>query len=295
MRRSGRRWIVLLLILLGGAAALAVVTKRSRQAAQDARVARVMAARTAPAPPVAPDVMARRVALLEELQPVTLSNCELARVGNPNDGGYLMCRNLLDGVETAYSYGIGLEDSWGCEVSSTYRVPVHQYDCFSPRAVRCARGDLKLNAECVGPAPAVIDGRPFDTVANQIARNGDVGRKMVVKMDVEGAEWESVLATPDDTLAGIDQMAMELHGIDEPGMLEGLRKLKEHFHLVSVHFNNQACTNAAAPLPGSAFQVLLVNKRIGTPGPPAGGVRPESLLAPDDPTLPDCQLPPSAS
>ena len=295
MNRSGRGWIVLLILLIGGAAALAaIMTLRHQRAAQDARVARVLAARSAPAPPVPPDVRARRVELLEELRTVTLSNCALARVGRANDGGYLMCRNLMSGLETAYSYGIGLEDAWGCEISSTFGVPVHQYDCFSPRPVRCARGTLTLNAECVGPAAAVIDGRPFDTVANHVTRNGDVGRKMVVKMDVEGAEWQSVLATPDAVLAGIDQMAMELHGIDAPGMLEGLRKLKTHFYLVSVHFNNQACTSAAAPLPGSAFQVLFVNKRIGALGPPAGGVRPEALLTPDDPTLPDCQLPASA-
>ena len=38
-----------------------------------------------------------RVALLEELKPVTLKNCNLKRYGGPNDGGYLMCENLIRG------------------------------------------------------------------------------------------------------------------------------------------------------------------------------------------------------
>ena len=171
-------------------------------------------------------------------------------------------------------------------------MPVHQFDCFSPKRVRCWRGDLRLNAECVGPRTETVDGRPFDTIANQLAKNGDRGRRMVMKIDIEGAEWSTVLGTPEDVLAGIDQLPMELHANDDQAVLDALRALKTHFHLVSVHFNNQACSNTASPLPGWVFQVLLVNKRIGVLGvPPAGTPSVASLLAPDDEALPDCQLP----
>ena len=51
-----------------------------------------------------------RQALLDELQPVALSNCTLARVGSTNDGGYLMCANLISGIQVAYSYGVGPND-----------------------------------------------------------------------------------------------------------------------------------------------------------------------------------------
>lgn len=231
-----------------------------------------------------------RTELAAELQPVTLSNCTLARIGAPNDGGYLMCANLMAGLESAYSYGIGGEDAWGCAVSRAHKVPVHQYDCFELANVPCAGATFRPNAECVGPTAGVIEGRRFDTVANQIARNGDRGRRLVVKMDVEGAEWDTILATPDEVFDAIEQMPMELHGVDEPRVLAGLRKLKTHFHLVAVHFNNMACTADAHPLPAIAYQVLWVNKRAGVPGPPApGSPTPESLMAPDNPKNPDCQ------
>ncbi len=234
----------------------------------------------------------RRVALLTELQPVTLSNCELSRVGGVYNSGYLMCKNLMAGTRTAYSYGIGTDDDWGCDVTLALKVPVHQYDCFAPTKLRCDGGDFRLNVECVGPRTEVVEGRPFDTIANQVARNGDTGKKMLVKMDIEGAEWQTVLNTPDEVLAAIDQMPMELHGVHEPDVLEGLRKLKKHFHLLSVHFNNFAC-GGAEPLPARAYQVLLVNKRVGVVGPPPpGSPTPESLMAPDNPMQPDCQLPP---
>jgi hypothetical protein len=32
-----------------------------------------------------------------------------------------MCKNLLPGIQTAYSYGIGWEDNWGCDVSAAHK------------------------------------------------------------------------------------------------------------------------------------------------------------------------------
>lgn len=258
----------------------------NRIAHQAARERREAAERV----PVPEEVMQRRRELADELRTVTLQNCQLKRVGGAHDGGYLMCANLLTGLQSAYSYGIGTDDDWGCEVSRTHRVPVHQYDCFAPTKVRCFRGDLRLNAQCVGPRAEVIDGRVFDTFAAQIAANADTGRKIAVKVDIEGAEWDALVATPDDVLAGIDQMAMELHGVDDVNILPAIRKLKQHFHLVALHFNNMACTAAASPLPATAYQVLLVSKRIGVVGPPpAGSPTPESLMVRDSPKEPDCQ------
>ena len=69
--------------------------------------------------------------LFAELQPVKVTNCELARYGEPHDGGYMACRNLLSNVRSAYSYGISGYDGWGCEISTELKVPVHQYDCFN--------------------------------------------------------------------------------------------------------------------------------------------------------------------
>jgi hypothetical protein len=232
-----------------------------------------------------------RVALLEELRPVRLKNCTVKRVGSVNDGGYLMCENLMPGVESAYSYGIDKEDNWGCQVSRGFSVPVHQYDCFTPHRPICKGGRAVYHNECIGPRREIIEKRPFDTLANQIARNGDSPKRLIVKIDIEGAEWESLLATPDEVLERIDQLPMELHLVNEPKFLEVVRKLKRTFYPVSLHFNNQACTPALDPLPAWAFQVLFVNKRLGELDPSRPGRVPGSLPdAPDLRTAPDCQL-----
>ena len=41
-----------------------------------------------------------------------------------------MCANLIQGIQTLYSYGIDTEDNWGCQLSRELKVPVHQYRLF---------------------------------------------------------------------------------------------------------------------------------------------------------------------
>lgn len=160
----------------------------------------------------------RRQGLLEQLQPVALANCELKRFGEPNDGGYLMCANLLTDVQTAYSYGISGYDGWGCDVSRQLKVKVHEYDCFNVQEPVCEGGALVFHPECVaGNRSKDSDGRLFDTPESQMARNDDAKRHLVVKMDVEGAEWETFLSMSDSTLDQIDQLAVEFHGANEIG------------------------------------------------------------------------------
>ena len=152
---------------------------------------------------------AGRAAFLAELQPVTLKNCTLKRFGSTYDGGYLICENLSEGVQSAYSYGVGPNDELGCDVSKRYSVPVHQYDCFDPARPTCAGGVFKFHKECLAPhAMRDKQRRVFDSLQNQIAKNGDAGKRLLVKIDIEGAEWDALLATPDAVLDRIDQIPM---------------------------------------------------------------------------------------
>lgn len=233
-----------------------------------------------------------RQAILDELKPVALKNCALKRYGGNDDGGYLMCENLIAGVQSAYSYGIDKEDNWGCQISREFQVGIQQYDCFTPHRPVCEGGRYVFHDECVGKSPATVDGERFDSVHGQILKNGDAAKRLIVKMDVEGAEWDSLLAMPDEALNLIDQLPMEFHGIDHPRALEVVRRLKLHFHLVNLHFNNFSCSPEAAPFPAFAFQVLWVSKRLGEVDPAVPVPSPVSALnTPDDPTRADCQLP----
>jgi len=228
--------------------------------------------------------------LFAELQPVRLANCTFQRFGEPHDGGYVLCANLLASVQSAYSYGISGYDQWGCDVSRRLGVSVHQYDCFNLGRPSCPGGRTVFHEECVAGEPAVIDGRLFDTPGNQFAKNGDGARRLVVKMDVEGAEWDTLLRAPDAVLQQIDQVAIELHsGGEEQRAVAAVMKLKQYFYVANLHFNNFSCQKGIAPFPADVFEVLFVSKRVGVPGGSGPAGAPPGLMATNNPQLKDCQ------
>lgn len=230
-----------------------------------------------------------RQELFAEFAPVALANCELERFGDANDGGYLLCANLLSEVRSAYSYGINGTDNWGCHVARDLGVTTHQYDCFNQDLPACNNSATRFNAECVGPEPATISGRRFDTIANQVARNGDTGKHLVVKMDVEGSEWTSLLTASDTLLNTIDQIVVEFHKVEDPAFVNTVRRIKQLFHVAYWHQNNFGCEPGLDPFTGSYFEVLFVSKRLGQVGPGAAVTLPHPLDAPNAPWLPDCQ------
>lgn len=244
-------------------------------------------------------VVQQRRALFDMLQPVGISNCQLERFGEPNDGGYLMCGNLLGAVQSGYSYGISGYDKWGCDVSTKFSVPVHQYDCFETTQPVCSTGNTIFHAECVGDTGKTVDGRVFDTIASQFAKNGDGAKRIVLKIDVEGAEWDSFLAAPDQVLNQIDQMTVEFHWqqneksewIQDEKHLRAVQRLKQFFEVAHLHFNNGSCVENLAPFPSWAYEVLFVSKRLAVvePSLEAGGLHP--LDAPNNPSFQDCQPP----
>jgi hypothetical protein len=241
--------------------------------------------------------MQQRQALFETLQPVALGNCQLERFGEPHDGGYLMCGNLLGGVQSGYSYGIAGYDKWGCDISTKFNLTVHQYDCFNTTQPACPAGRTTFHAECVGDTTATVEGRVFDTMRNQFAKNGDSSKRIVLKIDVEGAEWNSFLSVPDETLERIDQMAVEFHWAEDrvfrwaqdDKYLRVVQRLKQFFEIGHIHFNNASCVEGLEPFPTWAFEVLFVSKRLAIvdPSRKAGGLHP--LDAPNNPSFADCQ------
>jgi hypothetical protein len=231
-----------------------------------------------------------RYRLFDELRPVALANCTLERFGEEFDGGYLMCGNLLEGARAAYSYGISGYDGWGCDVAARLSATTHQYDCFNVQQPTCTKATTVFHPLCIaGEARLDGQGRIFQSLEQQLGDNHDAESRVVVKMDVEGAEWESLLRTPDEVLQRIDQLVIELHGIDDVLYLTVVRKLKGVFHVAHVHANNYTCAEKAAPFPAWVNEVLFVNKRLGqvAEGRPTPRL-PHVLDNPNIPLRPNC-------
>lgn len=230
-----------------------------------------------------------REALHAELQPIEIPNCQLERFGEPHDGGYLVCANLLGSVKAVYSYGISGYDKWGCDMARRLNVRTHQYDCFDLTRPQCAGGVTVFHAECIGPSRSTDEaGHVFDTFENQFARNGDGANHVVVKIDVEGAEWQTFLETPPAVFERIDQLIVEFHGVKREHYVTAVRRLKQFFVVGNLHMNNYACWGGLEPWPTWAYEVLFVNKRLAVAGKPRA-VPFHPLDAPNKAGVEDCQ------
>jgi hypothetical protein len=110
----------------------------------------------------------------------------------------------------------------------------------------------------------------------------------VLKIDVEGAEWSSLLSAPDEILGQIDQMAVEFHGLEDQKSLAVVQRLKKFFEVAHIHFNNASCTVGMEPFPTWAYEVLFVSKRLAVVDPSRKAVGLHALDARNIPFLSDC-------
>jgi hypothetical protein len=118
----------------------------------------------------------------------------------------------------------------------------------------------------------------------------------VLKIDVEGAEWDSLLSTPDEVLQRVDQMAVEFHWelehsrrIQQERYTRLVRRLKQFFEIAHLHFNNASCLEGLEPFPTWAYEVLFVSKRLAVVDPSRQAVGLHRLDAPNNPAFEDCQ------
>lgn len=189
-----------------------------------------------------------------------VTNVGLVRIGREHDGGYLMADDFHPGM-AAYSFGICDDVSWDKDMVE--------------RGIECFMYDHTIDAlpeehELFHWSREGICGNePVEncrTLGEFVKRNGHEGRKdLILKMDVEGAEWDAIAAAGKETLEQFSQIVFELHDMNSASAFESilrvLRKLSETHQPVWVHGNNFAdyvrCGDMVMP---NALEVLFVRK-----------------------------------
>jgi len=194
---------------------------------------------------------------------------QLERLGAPFDGGYVTCADAMANAKSALSLGINGVDDWGITVSEDYGLPVNQYDCTNPKRPLCpstaARCELHFFDECLEDGSRKM--QPAKTLAQMLARPdvavppGDV----MLKMDVESAEWGSFKNADLATLRRFNQIAVEFHGLRQMHRHQEfatvVEKLLQAFVVVHTH-GNTCCGNfnfKGFTVPNT-FEVTFVRK-----------------------------------
>jgi hypothetical protein len=174
-----------------------------------------------------------------------LLGCEFFRVGGGRDGGYVMAR-LFDSGNTAaaYSFGIANDASWDDGIASM-GIPVLMFDHTITAAPACPSARASVRFFRIGISASSEDPMllPMRAIL-ELNGHGD-RRDLLLKMDVEGAEWEVLEAMEVADLGRFSQIVVELHGLspfeskDRHAMMLGvLSKLHRTHQCVHVHANS---------------------------------------------------------
>ena len=163
---------------------------------------------------------------------------DLVRIGKENDGGYIYLNDFREGG-IAYSFGICDDVSWDKDMAS------RGYDVFmyDHTIERLPEENSRFHFFRQGIADGATKDERLKTLEYLIAQNHHQEKQnMILKMDVEGAEWGFLESVKPETLMQFSQMTFELHGMFSPSkserILNVLSKINKTHQLVHIHANN---------------------------------------------------------
>ncbi|MCI6284977.1 FkbM family methyltransferase [Selenomonas sp.] len=163
----------------------------------------------------------------------------LVRIGKESDGGYVMLDDFA-GRKIAYSFGICDDVSWDKEMAKR-GMDVYMYDHTIDGL---PEDDERFHWQKIGITGTYDEQTPqLKTLDMLLHENGhDDTYGMILKIDVEGAEWGVLETVSEETLKHFSQIVIEFHDMThEPldqGKLRSLQKIGACWQLVHVHGNN---------------------------------------------------------
>ncbi|RUR20319.1 hypothetical protein ELY21_02030 [Legionella sp. km535] len=199
---------------------------------------------------------------------------ELVRHGKENDGGYLAAVKALKQADVLLGYGIHKDNSFEDYFSLIYNKPSYGFDC-GVEYIKSKSKLFTLVKECIVSDAFLY--KPANTnhkvtsFAEQVDNLKIEGKKLFIKMDIEGAEYDafSGIMKHKDNVTGI---ALEIHFNDARSVQNAitlLKQLEKHFVLIHVHGNNYATstgfstTKSLGTIP-NVIELSYINKALVT-------------------------------
>ena len=232
----------------------------------------------------------RLLAFASRIRPMTGSNLELMRVGGSTDGGYVMAKPLTG--SGALSIGVGADVSWDQEIAAR-GIPVAMFD-HTIRKPPALVPNSTFHRIGIG-STETRDLRPLDQL---VSLTGWAGRDdLLLKMDVEGAEWSAMTQPRPVDLEPFTQIVIELHGLgglrDErtaTSVLAAIEHLCASHIPIHVHANNyDELVRFGSWWFPDAIEVSFIRRDLLPHAKPASKLRTD-LDAPCDPRVTEIDL-----
>ena len=184
------------------------------------------------------------------------------RFGRAHDGGYLMLDDFA-GREIAYSFGISNDVSWD-RAMADQGLDIYMYD---HTIERLPEERPQYHWQKIGLAGKYDAACPkLHTLEQILLENGhQKKKKMILKMDIEGAEWDVLRFASPQIWGQFSQIVFEMHGLNdlaqEENIIEALTHLNETQQLVHVHGNNwESYAMADGRVMPDALECTYLNK-----------------------------------
>ncbi len=175
---------------------------------------------------------------VELLRPVT-TEVELIRIGGEDDGGYLI-PNDLHGIIALFSPGVAETASFELEIANR-GIKSFLAD-YSVEKSPSKHENIQFEKKFIGSR----NNEQFLTLSDWI-RSKDIPKvgDLLLQMDIEGSEYETILSTTSDILRRFRILVIEFHYLDKVStyfgnkvITETLSKLLTEFEIVHIHPNN---------------------------------------------------------
>jgi len=211
-------------------------------------------------------------------------------MGRRGDGGYVMLDDFSKS-SVAISCGIGGDVSWDLDIAKL-GIKVLQYDHSIEHLP-----DQHLNFQFFQKKIADYDSNESITIPTILKKYGAESNYNILKMDIEGAEWDILDKLPNECLNKFSQVVIELHDFEEfynkdwyERAKRVLEKLSSMFKVVHVHGANTGRLAVFSNLPfPTVIEITWANKSIYK-FEESDEIFPTELDAPTDPNFADIFL-----
>lgn len=158
------------------------------------------------------------------------------------DGAYILL-DMLRPSQKVLSFGVGRNVAFDRDMAERG----HEVFLYDHTVAGLPVEHPRLHFHALGIGGASDPATRLLSLADHVAAIAEAGDDMILKMDVEGAEWPALAAAPPALLARFEQVVLEIHGLAALGkpawrtrIATGLARLCGTHTLFHVHANNHA-------------------------------------------------------
>lgn len=194
----------------------------------------------------------------------TATNHKLIRIGEKNDGGYLI-PDILKEIKYCFSAGVGHTNEFETDLNK-YKIKSFLADYSIDKSIRNLH-EFDFLKKFITSFDDEISKNINSWIFEKISKKEL--DKTILKLDVEGSEYEILSSLDERILQELKIIIIEFHGLEMIGdentnkiLISILRKISKYFYVVHIHPNNCCGTHYISKFKvPSVLEVTYINKK----------------------------------